>query len=55
MTEDMINLYNKVKADCGLTEVDLSNLSSLTEKEYNQNKDYLTIMYDNLNKLEALK
>ncbi len=55
MTEDMIKLYEQVKNDCGLTEVDLSNLSSLTEKEYNQNKDYLTIMYDNLNKLEALK
>ena len=54
MTEAMTALYERVKEDCGLTEVNLSNLSTLTQNEYNQNKDYLTIMYENLTTLENL-
>ncbi|MCF0111041.1 MAG: zinc ABC transporter substrate-binding protein [Erysipelotrichaceae bacterium] len=55
LTEDMLALYERVKQDCGLIEIELSNLSSLSEKEISQNKDYLTIMYDNLTVLEKLK
>ena len=54
MTEEMTALYERVKEDCGLEEVELSNLSTLTQNEYNQNKDYLTIMYENLTTLENL-
>ena len=52
LTEEMLELYEKVKKECALTEIKLSNLSTLTEAEFNENKDYLTIMYDNLSTLE---
>ena len=55
MTEEMEALYQKVKAECKLTEISLSNLSTLTQAEFDQNKDYLTIMYDNLTTLEKIK
>ena len=47
--------YEKVKKACNLTEISLSNISSLTKEEFDKNKDYLTIMYDNLTTLEKIK
>ena len=55
LTEDMLVLYDKVKKACNLTEISLSNISSLTKEEFDKNKDYLTIMYDNLTTLEKIK
>lgn len=55
LTEEMQELYDRIKKECNLKEVELSNLSTLTEKEKENNKDYLTIMYDNLMALEKLK
>lgn len=55
LTEDMLALYDKVKKACNLTEISLSNISSLTKEEFDKNKDYLTIMYDNLTTLEKIK
>ena len=55
MTEEMLVVYEKVKAACDLTEINLSNLSTLTQAEFDKNKDYLTIMYDNLTTLEKIK
>ena len=55
LTPEMLELFEKVKKECVLTEISLSNLSTLTEDEFNKNKDYLTIMYDNLSALEKIK
>ena len=55
MTEEMLELYEYVKTTCSLTEISLSNLSTLTQAEFDKNKDYLTIMYDNLTTLEKIK
>ena len=52
---ELMELYNRVKNECGLEEIELSNLSTLTQKEFDSNKDYLTIMYDNLTALENIK
>jgi zinc transport system substrate-binding protein len=54
MSEEMIDLYNKIKEDCDLTRVDLSNLSSLSDEEYNAGKDYISIFYQNLQSLESI-
>ena len=55
MTEEMLEVYEYVKTTCELTEISLSNLSTLTQAEFDLNKDYLTIMYDNLTALEKIK
>jgi ABC-type Zn uptake system ZnuABC Zn-binding protein ZnuA len=54
MTDDMIELFNKVQEDLNLTRVELSNLSSLTQDEDNEGKDYLSIMYENLSTLQTM-
>jgi zinc transport system substrate-binding protein len=54
MTDDMIELFNRIKEDLGLTQVELSNLSSLTEDQVNSGKDYLSIMYENLSVLQTM-
>ena len=54
MTQDMIDLFNRVQDDLGLTRVELSNLSSLTGGEIEAGKDYLSIMYENLAVLETM-
>ena len=52
MTDDMVSLFNRIEDDLGLRRVELSNLSSLTGSE--TGKDYLSIMYENLNALETM-
>ncbi len=54
MTQDMIELFNRVVDDLSLTRVELSNLSSLTESEEAAGKDYLSVMYENLAVLETM-
>ena len=54
MTEDMIELFNRVQDDLNLTRVELNNLSSLTNEASNAGKDYLSIMYENLAVLETM-
>lgn len=54
MTADMIALFNRVEEDLGLTRVELSNLSSLSENDVTSGKDYLSIMYENLAVLETM-
>lgn len=50
--EDMIALYEKVKSDLSLSEIELSSLSKLSENDIEKNKNYITIMYENLTALE---
>ncbi len=54
MTDDMITLFDELQEELGLTRVELSNLSSLTDEEINSGKDYLSIMYENLQVLELM-
>ncbi len=54
MCEEMIELYDRIKEDCELTRVDLSNLSSLSDEEYSSGKDYISIFYQNLQSLESI-
>ncbi|MCR5794895.1 MAG: zinc ABC transporter substrate-binding protein [Solobacterium sp.] len=55
MTEDMIALFDELESELSLTRVELSNLSSLTKAEEDAGKDYLSVMYENLNVLETMK
>jgi ABC-type Zn uptake system ZnuABC Zn-binding protein ZnuA len=54
MSEDMRVLYNSIKSELGLDEVVLHSLSFLTEADISAQKDYMTLMYENLNALIKL-
>ena len=54
LNDDMEALYEKVKNDLGLIEIDLSNISLLSKEEKQDNSDYLTIMYENIKQLEGI-
>lgn len=55
MSDDMKALYEELKSELGLISVNISNISSITEKDIKENKNYLTIMYENLTALESLE
>ena len=55
LTDEMKALYDRVKNECNLTEIKLNNISSISEQSMNNNKNYMTLMYENLSQLEALK
>ena len=55
MTDDMKVLFRKVQSDLDLKRIDLSNLSSLTEDQEEDGKDYLSLMYENLSILQTLE
>lgn len=54
MSDEMKELYERVKDDLNLTKVDLSNLSSLSDDEIDEGKDYISIFYQNLQNLESI-
>ena len=54
MTDDMKMLFRKVQSDLALKRIDLSNLSGLTEEQQDDGRDYLSVMYENLNALQTL-
>lgn len=54
MTQDMIDLFNQIETDLGLTRVELSNLSSLTTDQETEGRDYVSIMYENLSVLQSM-
>ncbi len=54
MTEEMKVVFEKLETELNLTRINLSNLSSLTETQINDNKDYFSIMYENLTVLENI-
>ena len=54
MTPEMTELFNSLVEELGLTRVNLSNISSLTQTQSEAGKDYLTLMYENYNVLEAI-
>lgn len=51
LSQEMEDLYQKVKKELNLKEVSLSNLSSKPVTDKNKQKDYVSIMYENYNHL----
>ena len=54
LPEDMLSVYTSMLADLGLKAIPLHNLAFLTEADLAGNKDYLTLMYENLSTLESI-
>ncbi len=54
LNEEMSELYVQLVEELGLIEIDLNNLSSIEEADQLENKDYLTLMYENLTSLEEM-
>ena len=54
MTEEMLVLFNQLEDELNLTRVNLNNISSLTASQISNNKDYLSLMYENLSVLENI-
>ncbi len=54
MSEEMIDLFNTLQDELKLKRVNLNNASSLTESQLTNNKDYLSMMYENLSVLETM-
>ena len=52
--EDMLNLFTQLESELNLKRVNLNNISSLTVSQMNDNKDYMSLMYDNLGVLENM-
>ena len=52
LPDDMMALYEQVRDELKLKEISLSSLSKLSDEDKDKNKDYMTIMYDNLISLE---
>lgn len=54
LPEDMAKLQQQLIDELGLTPINMSNLSSISESDQKATKDYLTIMYENLKMLENM-
>ncbi len=54
MSDDMSELCDQLVKELGLTMVQMSNLSSLSNVQKEENSTYLSIMYDNLSQLEIM-
>ncbi len=52
LSDEMQELYQRVKDDLDLIEIELSSLSILSEEDIELDRDYMTIMYNNLIALE---
>lgn len=54
LTPDMIALQEQLATELGLIPIRLNNLSSITKEDIKENKNYQTMMYDNLEILESI-
>ena len=54
LPEDMVELREQLIQELGLIPIDLNNLSSMTKDDIEAGKDYLSIMYRNLETLNAI-
>lgn len=54
MTDDMRELCDRIQSELNLTRINLSNISSLTESQKEEGKDYISLMYENYNILENI-
>ena len=55
MSEEMVELFNEFEEELSLRRVELNNLSSLSEADRNEGKDYVSIMYENLSVLDTMR
>lgn len=51
---DLRELYDSIREELNLTQINLSNLYTLTQNDMDNNKNYITIMYENLSFLESI-
>ncbi|MDP2814841.1 MAG: zinc ABC transporter substrate-binding protein [Erysipelotrichaceae bacterium] len=54
LNEELRGLYNQLRSELNLTQINLHNLHTLTQNDIDGNKDYLTIMFENLSLLESI-
>lgn len=54
LPDDYLKLYNKIKTELDLEEIELHNLYTLSEEDIKNEYDYIDIMYQNLDALLAL-
>ncbi len=54
MSEEMIELFNSLESELGLSRITLNNISSLTSSQIESGKDYMTLMYENLSVLQGV-
>lgn len=54
LPSDMLGLYERIEEDLGLSRIELSNLSMLSEEQISSGKDYLSVMYENLSTLQGV-
>ncbi len=54
MDNDMVELVNRIAADLNMEIVTLDNLSALSATQQSNNEDYISVMYKNLDVLEAI-
>lgn len=54
LTEDMEALYQRVKDELNLETVEMHNIAFLTDNDIMANKNYITLMWENLSTLEGM-
>ncbi|MBQ7223878.1 MAG: zinc ABC transporter substrate-binding protein [Erysipelotrichaceae bacterium] len=54
LPQEFLDLAETVAEDLNLTKIRISSLSRLSDNDKAKNKDYMTIMYENLNALETV-
>lgn len=54
MSADMLALFDQLKAELGLEELQLHSLAFLTPQDIESKKDYMTLMYENLAVLKSI-
>lgn len=55
LSEEMEVLYTRVKEECKLEEIKLNNISSVSKVAEENNMNYMSLMYENLSQIEAMK
>lgn len=54
LPEDYVMLFNQIKTELNLTQINLHNLFTLSEEDIENNEDYISLMYRNLETLSSL-
>lgn len=54
LPDDYVRLYNQIKTELDLTQINLHNLYTLSSEDIDNNEDYISLMYRNLETLMAL-
>ncbi|TDW16137.1 ABC-type Zn uptake system ZnuABC Zn-binding protein ZnuA [Breznakia blatticola] len=55
LNPEMEELYQTVRDELGLISIEINNMSALTNEDREENRDYLTIMYENFKVLEGIE